>query len=192
MIKKVVVGLYGGVAAGKDFVTAVFEENGAASFDADKVGHVALKNPTIKEQIKKAFQEDVTNIDGEIDRAKLAPIVFGDSKKRKLLESIVHPYIRDAAKRFILETNVECLILNAPLLSGSPLEDLVDVKIFVDVPENIREERAMASRGCTAGEVSKRDKAQPPIAVKREACKYIIDNSVSRQFTREQILNIEL
>ncbi len=91
-----IVGLTGGIGAGKSTVANMFAQLGALTIDADQLARQAIEkgSPGFSEVVS-AFGEEILN-DGEIDRQRLGTIVFKDAAKRKQLEAIVHPRVQEA------------------------------------------------------------------------------------------------
>src|SRR5215218_2744160 len=92
---KPILGIVGGIGSGKSFVAALFAKNGAYVIDADQLGHQALKNPEIKKQLQSIWGLAIFNQEGEVDRKKLATIVFTQATEKTRLEAIVFPFIRE-------------------------------------------------------------------------------------------------
>jgi dephospho-CoA kinase len=114
----IVIGLTGGVAAGKNFVAGIFAENNAVIFDADKEVHKLLESDksTIFE-VKKNFPESFVN--KKINRKILGDEVFFDFKKLKILETILHQKVQKKYLEFLLsakKTKQKIVVLNVPLL----------------------------------------------------------------------------
>ena len=113
-----IVGLTGGIASGKNFVSEVFAKNGAAVFDADQEVHKLLESDkTTFSAIKKSFPQVMIN--KKIDRKILGKIVFADDKKLKILEKIIHPIVRKKYLEFlrvITKEDKKIAVLNVPLL----------------------------------------------------------------------------
>lgn len=122
-----VIGLTGKACAGKNQVASVFEKKGYLIIDVDKLGHKALEFK--KEEILKAFGSNIIT-DGLVDRKKLGNIVFSSKKSLRLLERIVHPYIKELCKEIISNNNCNVLI-NAAILQRGELLELCTNVIFV-------------------------------------------------------------
>lgn len=118
-----IIGITGGIASGKNFVTEIFASSGAPVFDADQEVHQALEsNKIIISEIKKKFPKSF--VDGKIDRKILQGIVFaGDSVSNlKILEDILHPMVRKNYEEFLLKAqrdSKKIVVLNIPLLHES-------------------------------------------------------------------------
>ena len=96
------VGLTGSIAVGKSYVCDVFRELGAFVLDADQTAREVVEpNSRGLQVIVKNFGTEVLQFDGELDRAKLGSIVFADSAKRELLNSIVHPLVFERQNQWL-------------------------------------------------------------------------------------------
>lgn len=113
-----VIGLTGGIAAGKNFVAEIFAAEGAAIFDADKEVHKLLElDAATIAQVKKNFPESF--VDNKIERKILGKIVFADEKKLRVLEEILHPKVRENYREFLSaaqKSGKKIAVLNIPLL----------------------------------------------------------------------------
>ncbi len=125
-----VIGLCGNIASGKSLAAAIMSEWGAKVIDTDKISRevVEVGQPAYND-IVEAFGSEFLKEDGNIDRRKLASLVFSDEKSRQLLNQITHPRIREQAQNRIEEamkrgTNI--VILEVPLLIEAGFDDLVD------------------------------------------------------------------
>ena len=100
-----VIGLTGGVGSGKSYVAhRLSEMYDAELLIADELGHVVMKKGTkCHEKIVKSFGKDIIGGDGEIDRKKMADIIFKDNEARKRLDDIVHPEVIEYVARYIDE-----------------------------------------------------------------------------------------
>ncbi len=191
----IVAGLTGGIATGKSTVAAIFEEAGARLIDADRIAReVVRKGSSAYRDIVAHFGMDVLLGDGEIDRRRLAAIVFNDPAAQRTLEDIVHPQVRREVDRrvdLIRRQAPEALvILDIPLLFEAGMQGGVDAVILVYAPERLQLERLMARDGLTELEALARIRAQMPIESKKALATRVIDNSGSREQTREQTLKI--
>src|SRR5437868_556072 len=94
---KPVIGIIGGIGAGKSAVAAALGRRGGGIVDGDLAGHAALENPDIRDQIAKHWPAAMSDA-GEVDRRKLGHVVFADPGQLRLLESIVSPWIKERLK----------------------------------------------------------------------------------------------
>jgi len=154
-----VIGILGGIAAGKTTVAKMLTELGATTISADEVAHRVLDKPAIRDRIAARWGREVLGESGHVDRDRLARVVFGNPEELAALEAITHPAIvaelrqRVAAARRSLET--AAVVVDAPLLLEAELDGACDVLIFVDCPREVRLARAIA-RGWDAEELDRR------------------------------------
>ena len=188
-----IIGLLGGVASGKSFVAEQFRRLGAEVLDADRMGHEVLLLPDVRSAIRKHFGGKVFREDGQVDRKALGRIVFGSPpdgpRELTILEQITHPEIRlrlkNEAERMAAD-GVPAAILDAPVMLKSGWDEICSVVVFVEAPDDVRRERALA-RGWTSEEFEAREAAQESLEVKRRRADFVIDNSATAGYTQEQI-----
>lgn len=174
-----IIGVVGGIGSGKSTAARCFEKLGALVIDSDTIGRQALQAPDIKASLVEAFGDGILAPDGTIDRSALADIVFRAPEHRRVLEGIVHPYIHrhraktiDGAQR----DGIRCVIIDAPLLFESGIDNECDTTIFIDCPQAIRLQRVMTHRGWGPDELARREAAQWPLEQKKALCDHIIVN----------------
>lgn len=188
MIKKsvktlvpIILGLTGGIATGKSTVLTEYKKLGARIIDADLIAHRIIRKGTkVYKTIINKFGKYILKQNREIDRKKLAGIIFSNSKKRKLLEKITHPEIIKEIKNQIkcyLTSSHHLIVLDAPLLFEKKLTNLVDKTLLVWVPKKIQIKRLVNRDEITRKEAIKRISAQMPLNKKKRLSDYIIDNS---------------
>ena len=188
-----VIGVAGGVACGKSLVAGYFGELGAAVLVADRIGHEVLRMDIVKQAVEEEFGDSVFADDGEIDRRRLAAVVFDsdDGSLLQRLEQITHPEIRRQMLKRLNELDHDgrtgVVVLDVPLLFESGYDRLCDKLVFVDVPEAARVTRAMEHRGWDADEITRREAKQMPLAEKEQRCNERIDNSGTPGETFEQV-----
>ena len=189
----VVIGLVGGVASGKSFVASCFEELGASILDADKIGHEVLQQAEVISAICTQWP-GVRLVDGQIDRASLAQIVFDESNELSLekLESITHPIIGKRIEerlRMLSSAGRKATVLDASVLIKAGLQGQCDKIVFVNVDLETRKKRA-ACRGWSDDELKKRERFQTPVKQKRKFATDVLDNFGSPEETRKQVLDL--
>jgi dephospho-CoA kinase len=189
-----VIGLVGGVGSGKSFVAAQFAKLGCTVVDADRIGHALLLEPPIRDAIRKRFGEIVINRAGRVNRRRLAEQVFSNREKLDALNSIVHPELwrrfREKVQVLRRRGRGRAIILDAALLMEKGLDNLCDLVVYLDVPEEVRRVRAAEARGWNLSEASRREATQLSLKIKRERADCIIDNSASPKHTVDQIHTI--
>lgn len=176
---KPILGIVGGIGSGKSFVAALFARHGAHVIDADQLGHQALMNPDIKKQIKANWGEAVFNLEGEVDRKRLAAIVFSQPNEKARLEAIVFPFIGEgivsAIKRYQADPAVKLFILDAAILLETGWKEHCNAVIFIEASEATRLKR-VAGRGWDSDELHRREASQWPLEKKKAACQHTIPN----------------
>ncbi|MDR1491470.1 MAG: dephospho-CoA kinase [Planctomycetaceae bacterium] len=189
-----IIGLVGGIGSGKSTVAQIIgKRDGAVVLDADKLGHDVLLLDEVKTLIRNEWGGVPFDINGEIDRRKLAAIVFsgtktGDENLDKL-KKISLPRIATLLKSQIDRAKMKkktWVLLDAPLLLEGGWDKFCNAVIFIDTPENLRLERA-ASRGWTKEEYYARTQRQIPLEKKRLAAKFILRNDCSFEQLKERI-----
>lgn len=139
------IGLTGGIASGKTTVANFFSDLGAPVIDTDIIARevVAAGAPALDE-IRSVFGEDVFNDDGTLDRKAMRKLIFADSDKRRQLESILHPRIREATIEQAAAVTFPYMIIVVPLLVESPMRDYVDRVLVVDCSADIQMQRLVS------------------------------------------------
>ena len=159
-----VIGLTGQSGAGKTTVCRVFEENGFAIINADKIArHIMEKGMPCLEEITECFGKEILKEDGTLNRQKLADVVFGDKEKLKQLNAISYPYITseilNKIKR-LSEEKCKYVLLDAPTLFESRADDFCNIIISVTATEKNRTARIAERDGITAEQIKKRFSSQ--------------------------------
>ncbi len=190
-----VIGLTGGIGSGKSTVSQYLGELGATIVDADKVGHEALKRSDIKQEIVSSFGREVLGPDGEIDRKKLGPVVFGNPEALARLNHIMHKRMRlmmeDKIAQFRSE-GVQVLVLEAAVLleTDADWDKIVD-EIWVAVsPEATVIKRMKDQRGMTEEQTKARINAQMSSEEKVKRASVVINNDGSLDEMKREVKNL--
>lgn len=139
------IALTGGIASGKSTVADMFGELGAVLIDTDLIARdVVLPGTAGLQDIVDSFGADILDADGMLDRPAMRRLVFADDSRRRQLEAILHPKIRQEAERQMQTRGGPYQIVIVPLLFESPLKSLVDRIVVVDCSEQIQLERLLA------------------------------------------------
>lgn len=193
-----VVGLLGGVASGKSTVSQLLAEAGAGVLDADRAGHEALLLPQVEQAARSRWGESVFDVDGRLDRSRLAQIVFAPPpdgiRERRFLEQLTHPEIAKIIQRqadALAEEACPVAVLDAPLLLEAGWDRLCSTLVFVDVPREIRLSRAL-DRGWNSAEFTAREQAQLPVEAKRARADLVVENAGKLEETRRQVAQVWL
>lgn len=186
-----IVGLTGGIGSGKSTVARFFEARGAAIIDADRLAREAVLPGTPGfAAVVARFGPGVLGPGGDLDRAALGRIVFGDEEARRALNAIVHPEVaRLAAERMaaLSAAGRALIVYDVPLLFENGLERYLPETIVVSVPEEIQRARVRARDGLSPEEIEARLRAQLPLADKAARATYVIDNSGSLADTEASV-----
>lgn len=180
-----VVGLTGGIGAGKSTAAARFAELGAAVIDVDAVGRDVLAPGGRAEQgVVDAFGPEITDHNGHIDRSKVAAEVFGRPDRLATLEAVSHPAINaelDVKLRGLAdEGEVQVVVLDMAVLTESPLGQLESGRgytqvVVVEAPEAVRVPR-LIERGLTEEQARARMASQATDAQRRAIADHVIVN----------------
>ena len=181
------IGITGSIACGKSMVSNYLREKGYTIIDADKLGHIALTSDEVKEKLKKSFGYIILE-NNEISREKLGKLVFGNNENLKVLNSIVHPYIRKIILQLQEKHRDERLVfLDIALLFEAGFEDLVEKIIVVHVDEKIQLARLMSRNALSKEQAMFRIESQMSSNDKSKLGDYVINNSNTKEETYRQI-----
>jgi dephospho-CoA kinase len=176
----VLVGLTGGIGAGKSTVAALLASRGAVVLDADRIVRELQEPGTdVYRQIVARFGETVVQPDGTIDRAKLADVVFGDDDARAALNAIVHPVVMQSIAEQIQSYSSQpdaVVVLDVPLLVEVGGGEGLDLVVVVDAPEDVRVQRLVAERGMDPEQIRVRMAAQATPEQRRALADVVITN----------------
>lgn len=182
-----IIGLTGGIASGKSTVSKELAHLGVAIHDADLVSRkvVAKGSEGLKEIVETFGQEYLTE-DGELNRPKMAELVFNDNDARQKLNHIVHTAVRKDRAAFLEDHKEDkVVVLDVPLLIENGLYKNVDKVWLVMVSEEEQVRRAMLRDNATEEQVRARINAQMSFSEKAKYADLIIDNSGTMEATIE-------
>lgn len=175
------IALTGGIGSGKSLAAEFFEELGAVVIDSDQLARDAIERGT------PGFDEVVTSFGdailsgGEIDRAKLAEIVFKDEQARRNLEAIIHPRVRDIATRIAARVPQDGVVINQiPLLFETNGKSRFDVVITIASTLENRKAR-LAQRGMKSYEIERRINAQASDEQRASIADIVIENDGTQE-----------
>ncbi len=174
-----VIGLTGGIAAGKSTATAFFQDRGVPVIDADEVARdvVAAATPGLAAVVA-AFGPQILQADGTLDRRRLREVVFADPAQRHRLEAILHPLINSRIRDRLQQVTGPYCILAVPLLIESAnLRALVSRVLVIDVPEDVQLARLMQRDRMSAEQCRAMLAAQASRAQRLEGADDVVDNA---------------
>jgi dephospho-CoA kinase len=181
MAHKPVLGLIGGMGSGKSLVAAAFAQHGARVISGDQLGHEALRQPDVKAKVVERWGTGTLDATGNIDRRRLAAVVFADPAERQALEAFVFPWIErwleEELARADKDSEVSLIVLDAAVMLEAGWNKFCDKLVYIDAPREVRLSRLARQRGWTAKEVEARERAQLPLTEKANQADYTLDNS---------------
>lgn len=189
-----VIGLTGGIASGKSTVSNMLEELNITVVDADIEARLAVeKGEPAYQKIIGEFGYDILLDNEEIDRQKLGSLIFHDAEKRQLLNSIVHPEVRNRMNNKIesaVKGGEQVVVLDIPLLFESKLTHMVEKTILVYVDRDVQLKRLMERNSLSLAEAEARINSQMPLSEKVALADAVIDNNGSLDETKKQLSEI--
>jgi dephospho-CoA kinase len=191
----VLIGLTGGIASGKSTVAKVWESLGGVHVDADLLAReVVSKGSSGLAAVVDRFGSEFLDEDGNLNRVKLAELIFTDEKSRSALESILHPLIQNLAQQRISQLAGKKVFYTIPLLveTNSPL--VFDKVVTVSAPEEVRIARLINNRGLSEAEARKRILSQATDSDREAVADYVIDSNCSLEELKQRakVLWLEL
>jgi dephospho-CoA kinase len=189
------IGLTGSIAVGKSHVVAVLEQLGCVVFDADRVAHTVMEpGRPAHDDVVREFGRDVLGPDGSIDRTRLGAIVFSDETRRKRLNEIVHPRVKEEQDRLLREAEAArpdgIAVVDAALMIESGGYKRFDKLIVVYCDSETQVQRLMARNNIGREEAERRISAQMSSQEKRRYADYEIDSSGSYEDTRRRTVEV--
>lgn len=169
-----IIGICGKSGSGKSTLANQIIEltnNKAIHLDIDKVGHKVLLLPEVQEELIKSFGKSIIE-DNIVDRKKLGEIVFESRNEMNKLSDITWKYMQIEIDKFLIENKDKVIILDWILLSISKYFDICDIKILLEIPYDIRKQRAMKRDNIMAEAFDLREKAS--IDFKEEDFDYVL------------------
>lgn len=191
--KKVkIIGITGGIGSGKSTVAKMLASLGGKVIYADAIAHSVLSYQEVKDSILKRWGKGVFNECGEVDRNLLAKVAFSAEEQIDELNRIIHPIVIDKIKGQIEEIerggNVRAIVIDAALLVESNLANICDIILFVDATKKIRQRRVKDDRNWESVELTRRERFQQSLILKKKTADYVIDNNLSKEDTISQVV----
>jgi dephospho-CoA kinase len=186
------VGLTGGIATGKSTVSEMLRRRGCVIIDADVLARevVAPGEPALA-AIVEEFGRGVLAADGTLDRKKLGAIIFADAARRKRLEAITHPAIRERFARQLAELIARgfagIVVFDAAVMIESGNYKNMDRLVVVATDEATEVRRLMTRDRIDRDEAERKVRSQMPVAEKAKLADYVIDNGGDRPATEAEV-----
>lgn len=186
------IGLTGGIGSGKTTVSDLLGEWGAVIVDADVIARevVAAGSPGLA-AVAEAFGPEVIGADGEMNRERVAAIVFADPDARTKLNGIVHPLVRARSKELTAAAPEGSVVVQAiPLLAETGQRGTFDLVVVVDVDPEVAVARLTGSRGMTEADARARIAAQASRDDRLAIADVVLDNSGDLPQLEEQVAEL--
>ena len=186
---RLVVGLTGGIGSGKSAAAEEFARLGATVVDTDAIAHeLTAKGGAAMPALEKLFGPHVVEPDGSLNRRTMRDLVFTDPEKKRALERLLHPMIRDESARRIAAAAGPYVVHVVPLLiEAGDYRLRVDRVLVVDCPEQTQLERVRARSGLSEDEVRAIMRTQASRAERLAAADDVIDNGGARDALLTQV-----
>ena len=193
--KFLLVGLTGGIATGKSMVSALLRQLGCEIIDADLLAREVVEpGRPAWTTIVAEFGQDVVTGDGALDRKRLGAIVFANPERRRRLEAITHPAIRERFQARLDELAEKgftgIVIFDAAVMIESGNYKNMDRLVVVVTDEPTQMSRLRGRDGTDDAEGRRKIASQMPLSEKAKLADYVIDNSGDRHATAEQVRRV--
>ncbi len=189
-----IIGVTGSSGAGKDTLCEILENKyNAEIVDADKIARELSKKGTMYLQsIVESFGSGIVDRKGELNRKKLASIIYEDDKKREELNKLTFIYVVDEIKKRINKIKKKIIVVNAPLLFESNLDQVCDFVIAIIAERNVQIERIMKRDNIKVDEAEKRLNMQNTDEFYIENADFIIHNKGDIKDIEKQLKDINI
>ncbi len=189
-----VAGLSGNYGMGKSTVLQIFGELGAVTLDVDEVVDRLLLSKSVLDRIRRTLGDGVFYGDGQLDRTKVAVMIFGDTQKRNTLEGILHPLVFEEIAEFIkvaanADTGDGVAVIEIPLMFEKEQAGRFHKTITVCADEETVFRR-LREKGIEREDAEARLRAQLDIGEKVRRSDFVIDNSGPINETRAKVMDI--
>ena len=185
------IGIAGGIGSGKSTVCRIFEHLGAPIYYADSEAKMLMStNEVIVSELVQLFGKQIYMPNGELDRARLAGIIFNDSTALQKVNALVHPQVALHFEKWVLAQKSAAYVLKeAAILFESGSYKAMDFNVLVTAPTELRIERCMARDGATAEDIRRRIANQWTDEKKAELSDFLIINDET-QLLIPQIISL--
>jgi dephospho-CoA kinase len=185
-------GLTGSIGSGKSTVAEMLRSRGIPVLDADAIARQVSRDSGTLEAVKLEFGPEYV-LERDLNRPKVAALVFNNPEARARLNAIIHPRVRAEMTR--LQSNLELegaklVVQDIPLLFENGYEKIFDATFLVDAPLEDRVARVQARDGLTREAILARDDAQMPAHEKRLKATYILENDGDLAHLERQLVAV--
>ena len=186
-----VIGITGGIASGKSYVSSVVKKSGYPVIDADQISkELSKKDKPVYNAIVRTFGESYLDENKNLDRQKLASLIFNDKQAKGLLNGISHPLIIDEMERQIKNAESDLVFVDVPLLYESHIENMFDKIVCVYLPRTIQIERLMKRDNITYEYAVKKIESQKSLEEKKNLADFVINSSNSFDSVDKSVIEL--
>lgn len=191
--RKPVIGIIGGIGAGKSTVARMFQKLGCAVIDADALAREVLQEPAVAAELARWWGPDVLDEQGQVRRDVVARKVFSDEQELRRLEALVHPQVHarrhELRKRYEADPAVVAIIEDCPLLLERGLQGECDRVLMVRASRENRLKR-LERRGWDAAELDRRESRQLSLDIKAQSADDVLDNDAGEEVVFEHVRRV--
>ena len=188
-----IIGITGGVGAGKSHILDYIEEKYKARIIKTDEAAELLRMPghSCYERIVACLGASILNEDGTINKNKMAQIIFGDKEKLKEINGIIHPevnrYVAEEIEKEQKEGVRKYFFIESALLIENHYDEICDELWYIDTKAEIRRERLKINRGYSEEKISDIMSKQLSEQEFKEHCQFVLDNNGEKEAVFEQI-----
>ncbi|WP_329458383.1 dephospho-CoA kinase [Streptomyces sp. NBC_01497] len=186
------VGLTGGIGSGKSEVAKLLVSYGAVLVDADRIAREVVEpgTPGLAAVVAE-FGDGILTEEGTLDRPRLGAVVFADEERRRALNAIVHPLVRERSAELERSAGDDAIVVqDVPLLVEGGMMSHFDVVLVVDASPGTQLDRLVRLRGMTADDARRRMTAQATREQRRAAADVVIDNDGPREALEPRVRSV--
>lgn len=190
---KFVVGLTGGIGAGKTSIAREFIALGITEVDADQIARaVVAPGQPLLASIVDTFGDDMLLADGSLHRQRLRQLIFSDTSAKAKLNALMHPAIRHALLQALAQSQGDYVLLTAPLLLENGLQAYVDTLLVIDVLPEVQIARTIARDKVDRSQVDAILAAQYQRDERCRWADHVIDNNTPLSAARQHELQRQI
>ncbi len=186
---QIIIGLTGGIATGKSTVTNYLEQKyNFPVIDADVLAREAVEiDSPIFQQIVQRYGREITDLDGNLERSKLAKIIFNNKREKLWLESLIHPFVLQSFHQQIRTNNNAIIVLAIPLLFEAKMSNLATEIWVVACSFSTQIERLKIRNNLSTEDAILRINSQMPLGEKIKLANVVLDNNQNLEYLFKQI-----
>ena len=193
-LKKPLVGVTGIIGSGKSTVADLFDKMDCVVFNSDAMVRNITQEPETLQEIQKEFGTEILTSTSQLDREKMAQLVFKDPSELKKLNQIIHPKVRERMWKFVemneLDFYVKMNIIDSPLIYETDLHKFLDVIVVVNSPKEQCVERVKKRNNLSRREILDRMSKQIPLENKVKLADFVINNDKNIEDLNEQVAQV--